>query len=86
MVTLAVCPIETFTMSVSSTLTSAVIRDISAMVMMVDAAEFWIPGTTVSPTRTGKSVTTPSSGAVASNFASTSSTRVWFAWACATRR
>ncbi len=37
------------TMSVSSTLTSAVISDISAMVMMVLPAEFWMPGTTDSP-------------------------------------
>ena len=36
-------------MSVSSTFTSAVINDMSAMVMMVLAAEFWTPGTTVSP-------------------------------------
>ena len=62
-------------MSVSSTFTSAVMTDISAMVMMVDAAEFCTPGTTVSPTRTGRSVTTPSSGASASYFASTSSMR-----------
>jgi len=40
----------------------------SAMVMIVDAAEFCTPGTTVSPTRTGRSVTTPSSGASASYF------------------
>ena len=49
MVTLADWPTCTLTMSVSSTFTSAVISDISAMVMMVDAAEFCTPGTTVSP-------------------------------------
>ena len=41
-------------MSVSSTFTSAVTTDMSATVMMLDAAEFWIPGTTVSPICTGK--------------------------------
>src|SRR5579875_581597 len=47
MVMLAVWPRWTLTMSVSSTFTSAVISDISAMVMMVEAAEFCTPGTTV---------------------------------------
>ena len=49
MVTSAIWSSFTLTMSVSSTFTSAVISDISAMVMMVLAAEFWTPGTTVSP-------------------------------------
>jgi len=40
MVTLAVCPNFTLTMSVSSTLTSAVISDMSAIVMMRLAGEF----------------------------------------------
>ncbi len=68
-------PSFTLTMSVSSTFTSAVMTDISAIVMMVLAAEFCTPGTTVSPTRTGRFVTTPSIGAVALCFASMSSTR-----------
>src|SRR5262249_53897840 len=45
MVTSATWPIFTLTISVSSTLTSEVMRDMSAIVMMVLAAEFWIPGT-----------------------------------------
>ncbi len=71
----AVWPSCTLTMSVSSTFTSAVIRDISAMVMMVLPSEFWMPGTTDSPTRTGRLVTTPSSGAVESYLRRTSATR-----------
>ena len=62
-VTSAGCPSFTFTMSVSSTLTSAVITDMSAMVMSVLPCAFWIPMTTVSPSRTGKLVITPSKGA-----------------------
>ncbi len=64
MVTVAGWFTATFTMSVSSTFTSAVITDMSAMVMMVLAAEFCTPGTTVSPARTGKLVTMPSIGEV----------------------
>ncbi len=61
--TSAVCPSRTLTMSVSSTLTSAVTDDISAMVMTKLPGEFWIPTTIVSPIRTGKLVTSPSMGA-----------------------
>ena len=56
-------PSFTFTISVSSTLTSAVMRDISAMVMMRVPVWFCSPGTTDSPARTGRLVTTPSRGA-----------------------
>ena len=45
-----------------------------------------MPGTTVSPSRTGRLVTTPSSGAITSYFARMSATRVSPACACATRR
>jgi hypothetical protein len=51
------------TMSVSSTLTSAVMTDMSARVMRVDPSAFWMPTTTVSPSRTGTLVTRPSKGA-----------------------
>ena len=47
-------------MSVSSTFTSAVITDMSAIVISVLPGEFWIPMTTVSPSRTGRFVITPS--------------------------
>ena len=60
--TVAVWPSLTLTMSVSSTFTSAVISEMSATVMIVLVGEFWMPGTTVSPTRTGRFVTTPSMG------------------------
>ena len=63
MVTSAGCPILMFTISVSSTLTSAVITDMSAIVISVLPGEFWMPMTTVSPSRTGKLVTMPANGA-----------------------
>ena len=52
-------------MSVSSTLTSAVITLMSARVMNVEPSVFWMPSTTVSPSRTGSLVTMPSKGAMA---------------------
>ena len=67
-------------MSVSSTLTSAVIRDMSATVMTVLAGEFWMPGTTVSPTRTGRFVTTPSIGEYTLYLSKTSEARRRLAW------
>jgi hypothetical protein len=54
---------ETLTMSVSSTLTSAVMTDMSARVISVEPSAFWMPTTTVSPSRTGTLVTRPSKGA-----------------------
>src|SRR6516162_7795093 len=56
METSAGCPSFTFTISVSSTLTSAVMTEVSAMVIRVLPGEFWMPTTTVSPSRTGKLV------------------------------
>ena len=50
-------------MSVSSTLTSAVMTDMSARVIRVEPSAFWMPTTTVSPSRTGTLVTRPSKGA-----------------------
>ena len=61
--TSAGCPSFTLTMSVSSTFTSAVMMLISATVIRVEPGEFWMPTTTVSPSRTGRLVTTPSKGA-----------------------
>ncbi len=75
-----------FTMSVSSTFTSAVTIDISAIVMMVLAAAFCTPGTTVSPMRTGRYVTSPSMGAATLCFLRMSFTRVRPACVCAMRR
>ena len=63
MVTSAGWPSFTFTISVSSTLTSAVITDMSAIDINVLPGEFWIPMTTVSPSRTGRLVIMPSNGA-----------------------
>ena len=63
MVTSAAWPIFTFTMSVSSTFTSAVTTLMSAMVIRVEPSAFWMPTTTVSPSRTGRLVTRPSNGA-----------------------
>ena len=79
MVTSAGWPRCTLTMSVSSTLTSDVITDMSAIVISVLPGEFWIPMTTVSPSRTGRLVITPSKGASYVVFCSTSETRVRFA-------
>ena len=61
----AAWPRATLTMSVSSTLTSAVMTDMSARVIRVDPSAFWMPRTTVSPSRTGTLVTRPSKGATA---------------------
>ena len=52
-------------MSVSSTLTSAVMTHMSARVIRVEPSAFWMPTTTVSPSRTGRLVTRPSKGATA---------------------
>jgi hypothetical protein len=56
-------PIWMLTMSVSSTLTSAVMTLMSARVISVEPSAFWMPTTTVSPSRTGRLVTMPSKGA-----------------------
>ena len=63
MVTSAGWPSLTLTMSVSSTLTSAVMTLMSARVIRVDPSAFWMPTTTVSPSRTGTLVTRPLKGA-----------------------
>ena len=60
MLTCAGWPILMFTMSVSSTFTSAVMTDMLAIVIRVLPGEFWMPMTTVSPSRTGRFVTRPS--------------------------
>ena len=60
MVTSADWPSRTFTISVSSTLTSAVMTDMLAIVISVLPSAFWMPMTTDSPSRTGRFVTTPS--------------------------
>ena len=84
-VTSADCPMRTFTMSVSSTLTSEVITDMSAMVISRLPGEFWMPITMFSPMCTGRLVTIPSRGAAKLNLFSTSFRRVSVAPYCPRR-
>src|SRR5271165_5856453 len=79
-------PSLTLTMSVSSTFTSAVITEMSAIVIKVLPGAFWMPITTVSPSRTGRLVMTPSNGARYSVLLSTSAACRRFAAFCPMRR